>query len=99
MAERREAVSVTPVLHTYAEAADILRQPSDWWLRRNIARLPHVKIGRQTLFSDEDLAAILRICRVNSSAPAVEAPAPPAAAQVLPVPGLIPSKARRRRAG
>jgi hypothetical protein len=87
-----------PTLRTYEEVARILRQPSDWWLRRNIARLPHVKIGRQTLFSDEDLAAIIQICRVRSSTPVVEVPAPPTTA-VVPVPGLIPSKARRRRAG
>jgi hypothetical protein len=90
-------VTDVPALHTYAEVARILRQSSDWWLRRNISRLPHVKIGRQTLFTDSDLEEILRICRVRSSTPAVEAPAPPTA--VVPVPGLVPSRARRRRAG
>jgi hypothetical protein len=91
-------LSETPILRTCEEVARILRQPSPWWLRRNIGRLPHLKIGRQVLFSDSDVAAIIQICRVRSSAPAVEAPAPPTAA-VVPVPGLVPSRARRRRAG
>jgi hypothetical protein len=87
-----------PKLHTYQEAAVILRQPSDWWLRRNISKLPHVKIGRQVLFTDDDLAAILKICRVRSAP--VEGPeAPPAPVPVVPLPGLVPSRARRRKTG
>ncbi|MEU7366617.1 hypothetical protein AB0B92_13640 [Streptomyces hygroscopicus] len=84
-------------LHTYQEAAAILRQPSDWWLRRNISKLPHVKIGRQVLFTDEDLSAILQTCRVRS-VPSKGLSAPSAPAPMVSVPGLIPSKARRRQA-
>jgi hypothetical protein len=84
-----------PTLYTYAEAARILRQPSDWWLRRNIARLPHVKVGRQTLFADSDLEAILRLCRVpvptEASSGATAALVPSSA-----LPQLLPSRARRR---
>jgi hypothetical protein len=87
-----------PVLRTYAEAAEILRQPSDWWLRRNISRLPRLKIGRQVLFGEDDLAAIVKICRVRS-APAEGPQAPTASPPVVPLPGLVPSRARRRKTG
>lgn len=84
---------MSSVFHTYPEAAQILRQPSDWWLRRNISRLPHRKIGRTVVFADEDLLAIGDLCRVGpaSSARWLEA------APVTAVSGLVPSKARRRR--
>ncbi|MGW2932927.1 helix-turn-helix domain-containing protein [Streptomyces sp. NPDC001156] len=88
----------SPVFYTYPEAAEVLRQPSDWWLRRNISKLPHVKIGRQVLFTDEDIEAILKICRVRSAP--VDAPqAPPVPVPVVPLPGLVPSRARRRKTG
>jgi hypothetical protein len=87
----------SPALRTYREAAAILRQPSDWWLRRNISRLPHLKIGRQVLFTDEDLAAILQICRVQPFTIAGPPDAPPAVAPVAAVPQLVPSRVRRRR--
>lgn len=86
-----------PVLHTYAEAAQILRQPSDWWLRRNISRLPHAKVGRQVLFSNADLEAILGLCRVPTP-PALSPAATLAAVPASAMPQLLPSRARRRSA-
>jgi hypothetical protein len=43
--------------HTYPEAAAILRV-EERWLRRNITRLPHSKLGRIVRFTDDDLSRI-----------------------------------------
>ncbi|MEU8886684.1 helix-turn-helix domain-containing protein [Streptomyces sp. NPDC048442] len=43
--------------HTYPEAAAILRI-EERWLRRNIASLPHSKLGRVVRFTDADLDRI-----------------------------------------
>ncbi|MBH1932923.1 helix-turn-helix domain-containing protein [Streptomyces sp. AV19] len=44
-------------LHTYEEAAAALRIKESW-LRRHIKDLPHTKLGREVLFTDEDLGRI-----------------------------------------
>jgi len=41
----------------YAEAAQELRV-TESWLRKNIKRLPHTKVGRTVYFTDADLARI-----------------------------------------
>lgn len=41
----------------YAQAAEELGV-EERWLRRNISRLPHTKLGRVVYFTDDDLARV-----------------------------------------
>jgi hypothetical protein len=52
----------------YAEAAAEL-PCFEYWLRRNISRLPHTRMGRKVSFSDEDIAAIRAIHAQRSGTP------------------------------
>lgn len=47
-------------LYNYDEAAVELRVEKTW-LQRHIKRLPHVKFGRDVLFTDADLDAITEL--------------------------------------
>lgn len=41
----------------YTEAAEAV-PCFEYWLRRNIGRIPHQKVGRKVSFSDADIEAI-----------------------------------------
>ncbi|GGW15870.1 hypothetical protein GCM10018980_51140 [Streptomyces capoamus] len=43
---------------TYPEAAAELPGVSESWLRKNIKKLPHTKIGRVVYFTDSDIERI-----------------------------------------
>lgn len=49
-----------PRLHTYAEAAEILRIEESW-LRQHIKQLPRVKLGGRVFFTDADLRRIIEL--------------------------------------
>lgn len=81
-------------LHTYPEAAEILRVEESW-LRRHIKRLPHTKLGRVVTFSDADLE---RIDQIHHHEPTTGLlallPSAPAGAGVHPMAHLRPLPAR-----
>ncbi|WP_335936666.1 DNA-binding protein [Streptomyces sp. PTD5-9] len=82
--------------YTYAEAADALRV-EERWLRRNIARLPHSKLGRSVTFTDADLDRIDQMHHHEPTAGplAVSAPAIGAhpMAHLKPLPSRSPQRA------
>jgi hypothetical protein len=88
-----DAPSTLGPLRTYPEAAAYLRC-SEQWLRRNIRRLPHSKPGKKVVFSETDLAEILRIFHYSPRQ------AGPAATPVQPsgVLELVPAAEKERRA-
>ncbi|WP_323180382.1 helix-turn-helix domain-containing protein [Streptomyces sp. NBC_00102] len=45
-------------LHSYAEAAAVLKVEESW-LRRHIRKLPHSKLGGHVRFTDEDLRRVV----------------------------------------
>lgn len=77
--------------YDYAEAAQKLgKLAPEWWLRRNITRLPHRKAGRRVGFTAEDLDAIVATLSVAPAGPVVDHP-------LGDLSELIPSKALRQR--
>ncbi|MDK1473689.1 helix-turn-helix domain-containing protein [Streptomyces sp. 549] len=78
-------------LHTYREAAAVLRIEESW-LRRHIKRLPHIKLGRQVLFTDADLERIT-LLHHHEPGTATAAPAP----GQHPMAHLVPLPARGSR--
>lgn len=83
----------TPVVHDYDEAAKILRVEVTW-LKRHIKSLPHSKVGRVVLFTDDDLATILRqFHHVPVAGPLAETAAAEAST-AHPLAGLRPLPAR-----
>jgi len=78
--------------YDYAEAAQKLgKLAPEWWLRRNITRLPHRKAGRRVGFTAEDLDAIVAKLGVTpAGGPLVEHP-------LGDLSTLVPSKALRQR--
>lgn len=63
-------------IYTYEQAARRLYLKDASWLRRNISQLPHTKICREVLFTDDDLERIVRAFHVEPDAGPL---APPAA--------------------
>ncbi|MFJ3085030.1 DNA-binding protein [Streptomyces sp. NPDC086838] len=80
---------------TYPEAAEELKVPEPW-LRRNIAKLPHIKRGRTVLFTEADIARIDELTHVEPTTGPL-APAARPAAGAHPLAALKPLPARTRR--
>jgi excisionase family DNA binding protein len=76
-------------LYDYDEAADALRVDKSW-LQRHIKRLPHVKFGRDVLFTDADLDEITEL---HHHRPQQAVPASASAADT----SLVELKPLRRR--
>lgn len=53
-------MSRLPWLHTYEQAAELLAPVEESWLRNNVRKLPHSKIGGVVFFTDDDIARIAR---------------------------------------
>jgi hypothetical protein len=85
-----------PRRYSYAEAAEQLGVEESW-LRQHIKRLPHIKLGRDVWFTDEQLLRILQIHTYEppALAPTVAAPSPVGA---HPLADLKPIPLRGRRA-
>ncbi|GCD94043.1 hypothetical protein [Embleya hyalina] len=104
LAETRRASSlgVRPLSYDYAGAAAELNCYESW-LRDNIGRLPHSKLGQSVAFTTEHLATILRMFEVVphvSPIPLTAAAgldiAPRRARSQTPIPDLKPRGGRRR---
>jgi hypothetical protein len=81
---------------SYPEAAVELRIKESW-LRDNIKKLPHKKLGRFVYFTDDDLVRIDQLCHVEPESGPLAGPVPvPAAAGGHPLADLKPLPARRR---
>ena len=59
---------MTRMTHSAQHVADLIPLPSERWLieRMRTGEFPGHKIGRSWRFTDEDIAAILVICRKGS---------------------------------
>lgn len=55
-------------------AAFVARQigKTENWVKRNARRLPHHKVGRDYMFTDEDIADYLSATRVRPAVPVVD---------------------------
>ncbi|PJN38955.1 DNA-binding protein [Streptomyces sp. CB02959] len=86
-----------PSLFTYDEAADALRVQKTW-LQRHIKALPHTKIGREVLFTEEHLAEIVRAFHVAPvTGPLADTSAAPAASNPLATLRPLPARRSLRR--
>lgn len=76
-------------LYDYAEAAEELRVLESW-LRNNIRRLPHIKIGGTVFFTDADLDRILTMHHIEPEQAAQQTPisenGAPALTDIQPLP-------------
>lgn len=80
---------------SYGEAAAELKV-SESWLRGNIKRLPHGKLGRSVYFTDSDLERIDELFhREPERGPLAVVKPIPATAGAHPLAGLKPLPARR----
>lgn len=86
-----------PRLHTYAEAAEILRIEESW-LRQHIKQLPRVKLGGRVFFTDADLWRIIELHHHEPEQAAGPAPSgSPIPAGPHPLADLKPRRSRVRR--
>lgn len=84
-------------LHTYVEAAGILRIEESW-LRNHVKELPRVKLGGRVFFTDEDLRRIVEMHHCEPETAARPAPVEWRGGDVPhPLAGLKPSRASRRQ--
>lgn len=84
----------------YPEAAAELRVP-EGWLRKNIKRLPHKKLGRCVYFTPADIERIDAMAHNEPQGvrPALTAATSAPQTEAHPLAGLKPLPGRRRRAG
>jgi hypothetical protein len=82
---------------SYAEAAEELGVKESW-LRDNIRKLPHGKLGRIVYFTEADLERIDALFHVEPEAGPLAQSAPMSASVGHPLAALVPLPARGRRA-
>jgi hypothetical protein len=92
----------TPVMRTPAEAATMIGGLTENWLRdqARLRKVPHHRPGRKIMFTDEDIAEIVRLTAVAAGAGATPAKAPGgrrSSGNKPPVAQLLESRPPRKR--